>query len=145
HGYYPTFLDKPSENEHKNNLMFNMTMKAIISIILFLGSALLLQSNVDFLSKPKSWATDVLKEEFPFARVNQWYQQTFGKPLAFNPQKGEVVSGADTLALPVSGNVTEDFEVNGSGIMIAPKEATAVSAWNEGVVIFAGNDNKTNK
>lgn len=147
HGYYPTFLDKPSENEHKSSFLFNMTIKAIASIILFLGSALLLQSNTDLLSKPKIWATNMLKEEFPFARVNQWYQQTFGKPLAFNPQKDELVTsaGTDALALPVIGNVTEDFQVNGSGIMIAPNEASPVSAWGEGVVIFAGNDNKTNK
>lgn len=145
HGYLPSFLDPSPGNKNEGKIAYNMMMKAIMSAILFLGIALLLQSNATFFAKPKEWTNHVLTEEFPFARVNLWYQQTFGTPLAFNPQKNNRLSEPETMALPVNGSVTETFQVNGSGIMISPKESSPVSAWREGMVIFAGNDREMDK
>lgn len=114
-------------------------------MMLFLGAFLLFQTNHSLLEKPKDWTSHALKEEFPFARVYQWYEQTFGSPLAFSPQKEQVAVKQESLALPVTGNVTETFEENGSGIMITPKDAAPVLAWLDGVIIFAGNDRETEK
>src|SRR5699024_11487013 len=52
----------------------------------------------------------------------------------------QVVEKTEPFSLPVSGNITQSFEENGSGIMITPKEVEPVVAWLDGVVIFAGND-----
>src|SRR5699024_12861350 len=49
------------------------------------------------------------------------------------------------VALPASGSVVQSFQDNGQGIMIAPKEKIDVSAMEEGVVIFAGNDKDTDQ
>src|SRR5699024_11362991 len=51
----------------------------------------------------------------------------------------------EPMALPVTGSVTESFQTNGKGIMIAPDSTSMVSALQEGIVIFAGNDRETNK
>ena len=145
HGYFPSFLDDSSEENHKGNLLSNFITKGILSLVLFMGVSFLLQSNANLLSKPKVWTSNMLTEEFPFARVYQWYQGTFGTPLAFTSQDYQVTTANEPPALPVSGSVTETFQANGSGIMIAPEKASPVSAWHEGVVVFAGNDRDTNK
>src|SRR5699024_6187188 len=99
----------------------------------------------DHFQKPQQWAQHYLNEEFPFAKVNDWYQTTFGSPLALLPEDRVVDESGDGLSLPVMGNVTETFTHNGKGIMISPTERTAVSAFNRGVVIFAGNDRQTKR
>src|SRR5699024_8634102 len=105
---------------------------------------LLWNTDTTLFANVKSWTSDALTEEFPFAKVNVWYQETFGNPLAFTPT-GSKGSEHDGLALPVSGSVTESFQTNGKGIMIAPDTSSVVSAIQEGIVIFAGNDRETKK
>lgn len=121
-----------------------MFVKAIASLLLFFAAAFLLQTNMLVFEQPKKWINDALQEEFPFAKVNDWYVTTFGTPLAITPQ-GNIHLENDAMVLPVSGEVVETFSANGSGIMISPKEKSVVSAMNRGVVIFAGNDKYTNK
>lgn len=146
HGYISNIPDyQPQTKQKKHVLLSGMVIKGILSIILFFAITFLLTTNADMLSKPKSWTKQALTEEFPFARVNHWYQQTFGSPLAFNPKSDQVGTDEHSLDLPVSGNVTETFQANGTGIMIAPEEAEQVYAWNDGIIIFAGKDRETDK
>lgn len=145
HGYYPSFVE-PSINKHDRGILFyNFILKGIISVVLFLGIASIQQSNLELFSKPKLWATNAMTNEFPFARVSVWYQDTFGTPLAYIPEDNLVNNEVASYALPVSGKVAETFQANGSGIMISPVEAASVTSWDKGVVIFKGNDRKTNK
>jgi len=146
HGYYPVFAENSSTDGQKNRVITGFVFKGILSVILFFGAALLLESNQPLLTGAKEWTSNALTEEFPFAKVNVWYQETFGSPLAFSSEEREKALGTEqTLALPVTGNVQETFQTNGKGIMIAPKETTDVSVMREGVIIFAGNDRETNK
>lgn len=146
HGYFPSFSDAAFESNTKSKLASGMILKGTLSVMLFFGVALLGQTDAGWLHKPKEWTSSALTQEFPFAKVNLWYQETFGVPLALNPQQQDEVATSDdgSLALPVSGNVTETFQVNGTGIMIAPEETSDVSALRDGVIIFAGNDQETN-
>lgn len=144
HGYFPLIQPRhPDSNHHKP--FTALVMKGVLSVLLFFGVSFILKIDIDAVKTPKKWANYALTEEFPFARVHEWYQVTFGLPLAYTPEKSTLVNEEASLALPVIGNVTEPFQTNGTGIMIAPEKATPVSAWNAGVIVFAGNDRKTNK
>lgn len=145
HGYLPHINDAGIKENKEISLFYKVILRGIISVVLFLSVALIQQSNLTLLSKPKIWTSHVMTEEFPFARVNGWYQNTFGSPLAYTPEDGLISEGNESYALPVSGNVAETFQVNGSGILISPQEASSVVSWDEGIVIFAGNNRDTKK
>ncbi len=146
HGYMPIYDGQGATGGKKNSVMGGFLLKGILSTMLFFGVALVWEINAPVLQSPKEWTSGVLTEEFPFAKVNLWYQESFGTPLAVPPNgdKAESVT-EEVLALPVSGSVTESFQANGTGIMIAPEDTSAVSALRDGVVVFAGNDSSTNK
>ncbi|AXI09588.1 M23 family peptidase [Oceanobacillus zhaokaii] len=145
HGYYPIFTDASTSRGRvsENPISSGIILRALLSTMLFFGVALLWQVDSSSLKGPKLWTSNVLEEEFPFAKVNVWYRDTFGAPLAFSP--GNVVNdkNQEVLALPVSGNITEQF--SGEGIRIEPGAAADVSVLHEGIVVFAGNDRDTNK
>ncbi|RLL47965.1 M23 family metallopeptidase [Oceanobacillus piezotolerans] len=143
HGYYPYFPESDMEKA-KTGRLSGFVLKGIISLILFFSVAIIHQSDHAVFQTPKEWTSDVLSDEFPFAKVNGWYRDTFGNPLAFTPENPPSAD-TETMALPVNGNITESFQTNGTGIMINPGETTGVSAIREGVVVFAGKDQETNK
>lgn len=145
HGYFPIFSDTATSKKGKSKMVSGFILKGILSSILFLGMALLLQTNNDLLQKPKVVASGLLTNEFPFAKANQWYQETFGAPLALTPEEDVVTSDKTSLALPVSGNISESFQANGKGVLIAPEDTSNISVLDAGVIIFAGNDPETNK
>ncbi|WP_010531122.1 M23 family metallopeptidase [Lentibacillus jeotgali] len=143
HGYFPVFTDDSGPSKPSDGRITGFAIKGVLSAMLFLSTALLFQTDSELLSAPKEWTANTLTEEFPFASVNQWYQETFGAPMAISssqsPDQGEA------LAFPVNGSVSETFQVNGTGIKLAPEQETAVSALQGGVVTFAGNDQETGK
>jgi stage IV sporulation protein FA len=143
HGYSPIYDDSGSPSTMKNKVVSNFLLKAILSVLLFLSIAIIWQINLPQLEEPKAWLTNALTEEFPFAKVNAWYQETFGSPLALLPESESEVKSNDKQAMPVNGSVSESFQMNGTGIKITPEGKTAVTALKQGVVIFAGNDQKT--
>ncbi|QKY69577.1 M23 family metallopeptidase [Lentibacillus sp. CBA3610] len=142
HGYFPVFTDHTDSAKRTNRRISGAAVKGILSIMLFFGAGLLFQTDSDLFSEPKTWTANALTEEFPFARVNQWYQDTFGAPMALSSDSGE---DGQALAFPVNGTVSETFQANGTGIMLAPEEESDVSALQGGVVTFAGNDTETGK
>lgn len=146
HGYYPSFSDSTFNNDNKSKAASGIMLKGILSVLLFFGVALLWQTDSEMFQKPKEWTSGVLTKEFPFAKANLWYQETFGSPLAFTAQKTQTVAHSESpLALPVSGSVTESFQANGRGIMITPKEKADVTVVRDGVIVFVGKDRETNK
>lgn len=140
HGYLPTYFEALPRQDEKGKFLSSTLLKGVASFILFFGVAIVLQSNATILSKPKEWTNHVLVEEFPFARVNKWYAESFGSPLTFTPTDSQTAVTVESPSLPVVGDLMESFQANGSGIMIGPEDETAVSAWEEGVIIFAGKD-----
>ncbi|WP_077327220.1 M23 family metallopeptidase [Virgibacillus siamensis] len=148
HGYVPMFHDSSAFNGtsgRKDKRISSLVVKALLSVTLFIAVALLFQADGEWLTKPKKWTGSVLTEEFPFASVNKWYQDTFGKPMAISPNQEPSTQDAIPLAMPVAGSVSESFQENGTGIMIRPGEQTSVTALRDGVVIFAGNLPDTGK
>ncbi|MFZ3576411.1 peptidoglycan DD-metalloendopeptidase family protein [Virgibacillus sp. DJP39] len=147
HGYFPIFTDASSLQKRKSKMVSSFVFKGILSSILFLGTALLLQSTNDALENPKVVAKSLLTNEFPFAKVNQWYQQSFGTPVALTPSDNKVMTSEfnPMFALPVSGSIAESFQTNGEGVLISPSESSSISAIRQGVIIFAGNDPETSK
>ncbi|TMN21077.1 M23 family metallopeptidase [Lentibacillus cibarius] len=149
HGYYPVFTDSspstPLPSRDRNRYLPGFVLKGMLSAVLFFGAGLLFQTDSSLLSKPKQWTEYALTEELPFARVNQWYQETFGAPMGLQPAESQTSADGQALAFPVSGSVSETFQTNGTGIKISPDEKTNVSALQGGVVIFAGNDKDLGK
>lgn|SRR5699024_728908 len=144
HGYFPSFLDNSStENKHDSRVFSHFILKGILSVLLFLGVAFIWETDSAMLSNVEDWTSQALTEEFPFAKINHWYKETFGNPLSLIDNQHQTKQRANTLALPVNGNVVESFEDNGEGVLIAPEEAVNVSALQEGIVIFAGKDKHT--
>ncbi|GGJ84095.1 stage IV sporulation protein FA [Lentibacillus kapialis] len=143
HGYFPVFTDDNGPAKLGSERITRFAVKGILSTMLFLSAAFLMQSDSELLSTPKKWTTSTLTEEFPFASVNQWYQKTFGEPMALSSSQSS--DAQEALALPVNGTVSETFQANGKGIKLAPGEKTDVSSLQRGVVTFAGNDHETGK
>ncbi|MFS0672938.1 peptidoglycan DD-metalloendopeptidase family protein [Ornithinibacillus sp. 179-J 7C1 HS] len=144
HGFYPNFIDSQATDYSRSTTITNIILKGIFSIMLFFSIAIIWQNDAKIFDAPKEWTSNMLTEEFPFASVYKWYNETLGTPLGFSPDNSDD-SEEVSLALPVSGNVIETFQVNGKGIMIAPTETTSVTALREGVVVFSGNKPDTDK
>ncbi|GAB4073303.1 stage IV sporulation protein SpoIVFA [Barrientosiimonas marina] len=143
HGFPPVVTKQTFPGGKTSRRLSGMVIKGMLSVMLFFAAALLLQTDSDVLSGTKEWTETALTNEFPFARVNQWYQETFGEPMALSSQSAN--KGDSGQALPVNGSVSESFQANGTGVMLAPEKETDVSALQSGVVTFAGNDRDTNK
>ncbi len=147
HGFPPAingYAVGRKENENKevySNLMF----KAIFAGILFFSTALLIHTDKAMFAKPQELAVSLLQDEFPFAKVNVWYQDIFGSPLAFSPQPETSPKMEHGGVMPVSGDITETFQVNGKGVKISPGREVDVSAHQDGVVVFAGKTADTEK
>lgn len=145
HGFYPDFIDSSASNHTRSNAITAIILKGILSVMLFFGAAIIWDNDAEMLDKPKQWANKALTEEFPFASAYKWYKDAFGTPLGLSPKSDSNEVEEVVLALPVTGNVIETFQANGTGIMIAPNGNTPVSALRDGVVIFTGKKPVTNK
>ncbi|WP_186576271.1 M23 family metallopeptidase [Aquibacillus kalidii] len=145
HGYMPTPTGSGSTSNLKDTFVASFVMKLILSAVLFFGVAIFFRVDNTSLQAPKQWTSQALTEEFPFATVNQWYQQKFGFPLALTPNQTKDETEKEQLALPVNGTISQTFQMNGQGIMISSDKKTDVLSMESGIVIFAGNDPKTDK
>ncbi|WP_077621365.1 M23 family metallopeptidase [Sediminibacillus massiliensis] len=144
HGYLPFSTENYTDSSDiKEKFTANLVMKSILAGILFFAIATIHRADMPWLIQPKQWTSQALTEEFPFASVNQWYQNKFGSPLAMTPDKEETED--QPAALPVNGTVSQSFQANGEGIRIAADEKSQVVAVEAGTVIFAGNDSETGK
>src|SRR5690625_3536113 len=82
HGYYPIYSEKPTGADKAGlEKVPTYLIKGVLSVFLFIGTAIVWQSQSDQFSQLKHWTSDALTEEFPFAKINVWYQETFGNPL----------------------------------------------------------------
>lgn len=143
HGFFPGYLENTSPEKNDGNKSPQFLIKGALSFVLFLSVALIWNTDSSLFSKAGSWTNEALTEEFPFAKVNRWYKETFGSPLSLTEQPVQPAQSTNALALPVNGNIAESFEDNGEGILITPEEQVQVSALEEGFVIFSGKDKQT--
>lgn len=148
HGFaLPTNLsDAVITSKKQTKLTTNLKRKLLGAIILFIIMFGVLQTKVPMLSLPKQLLETSFQEEFPFATVSEKYMEVFGSPLALTASKQEVVTvESNSPTMPVFGDIVETFADNGQGIKISPKEISNVTSFDNGVVIFAGNDRQTDK
>ena len=145
HGEVQLYPKHVNYQRRSRSLFSPSFFKAFLSLVVFLLVFLVFQTNVIQTSAPKHWLETHLTKEFPFATVNAWYNDRFGRPLAFNPQFNTNLPEFERQALPVIGEVSEPFHLNGEGIKISSDVATPVKAWEDGIVIFSGNDRSTKK
>ncbi|MFZ0371475.1 MAG: M23 family metallopeptidase [Halobacillus sp.] len=147
HGYPP--LVTRSDYEKKRPLpesqkeTSRLGVQLFFSVLLFAAVALGKQTDITFLNGPEDWVTSQLQEDFPFAKVTAWYSERFGEPLQVVAPKQS--STEENLAMPVSGTVTTSFQNDGKGIVLTTENNSEIKAVREGTVIFAGNDEDTQK
>lgn len=137
---------KSDKNSRKSRVGSSFFYQLFGSVALFLGSFLIIKSDIQLLDKPETLLRSAYQEHFPFATVHDWYVHYLGVPLALVPKTETDSSITDqAYRMPLSGEVVESFSVNGTGIQIMPEHESYVQAVNKGVVIFAGTDSETDK
>lgn len=118
-------------------------LKLLTSIALVLVVAIIFKSPSSTFHDVRTFVKQALGHEFQFATVANWYESTFGKPLALLPESGteeepDKFVTDNHYALPVSGKVSTQFQHDERGIIIETESGAAVEAMLGGVVIFAG-------
>lgn len=118
-------------------------MKILGAAILFFATAIIFQSPSPKLEKAKMGIKEAMGKEFQFAVVADWYEETFGKPLALFPalpagNKTENNEIPNHYASPVAGRVLEPFSDKNQGVLIETGTGAEVEAMSAGTVVFAG-------
>ncbi|RFU60709.1 M23 family metallopeptidase [Bacillus sp. V59.32b] len=128
------------EKEHPLFKKEYFYFKILAALCLFLVVGVMFKHPSDKLDEPRAFVSETMDQEFQFASVTTWYEDKFGKPIAFLP---EAKTGKEELdhqnEVPVSGKITGSFESSGAGIMIETGPESKVESMNDGVVIFAGS------
>lgn len=110
-------------------------LKSLLATFLFFSVAILFRYDSPRIEGARTFVKQAMEKDFQFATVAQWYEKTFGKPLAFfNVKRKE--NAATVYAFPASARVIETFEHNGQGVIIETDRK--VVSVEEGIVIFAG-------
>jgi stage IV sporulation protein FA len=143
HGFarMPTYEAGPGEGEHPLFRKEVFFMKLLTSAILVLVIAILFKNPTASFEPARSFVKNTMEKDFQFAVVSDWYEGKFGRPLALFPLPNEsekkAVNG-EHYALPASGKILEDFDVNGQRITIETGKGAEVEAMNEGITRFIG-------
>lgn len=148
--FNPSYVTSYDMEDEKNHPLFRkdlFLLKVLISGILFVGIALLYKYPNDRLQSVKTIVTNSFEKELQFAFVTNWYEDTFGKPIAFlpsdrkntSPDSEQVSSKYD---IPINGVVSQDFASNGEGIILDTDKNVKVAAVQEGTVVFVGKKEK---
>ncbi|MFD1018902.1 peptidoglycan DD-metalloendopeptidase family protein [Thalassobacillus hwangdonensis] len=144
HGYSPFSTDTLGQARRSPENRLNLLLlRVIIAACLFFVVAILSQTEVTWLEKPKGWVVDKMEEDFPFAAATAWYKERFGEPLEL-VRRDETTPG-QPAALPVNGTVSENFQSHGKGVVMTADEPADIVAMDSGTVVFAGKDSQTDQ
>lgn len=147
HGFarMPSYEAGPGEGEHPLFRKEVFFLKLLTSACLVLIIAILYKNPSTKLEPAREFVNQTMEKDFQFAAVSEWYEGKFGKPLALFPLPKEITDEKqqtvdnEHYALPASGKILEDFEVNGKRIMIQTGKGAEVEAMNEGIIRYVGN------
>ena len=156
---YSTYDERDSEI-HGLHPLFRprqFIVKCILAGALIFSVHMIHESSSQKIAPIKSAVTTALTSEFNFAAVSNWYETTFGKPVAFLPslddkksdQSSNVEQAGGTkqetkkknqnnFAVPVSGEVTRHFTDESKGVTVQTSRHTSVEAVKDGLVVFIG-------
>ncbi|HDX9579165.1 TPA: M23 family metallopeptidase [Bacillus pseudomycoides] len=116
-----------------------LLFKLLLSAILVLAVAILFKNQANSFEEPRTVVKQVMKEEFQFAYVSKWYESKFGKPLSFLPSSEKKSPQKEkNYAVPASGKVMQNFQVNGQGVFVQTAANAVVESVNEGIVVSIG-------
>ncbi len=136
HVSYSTYETERDHPLFKKEYFF---FKVLASIVLFLVVAVIFKHPAQQLDSARNYVTTTMNQDLQFASISSWYESTFGKPIAFLPQKEEPTEMVnESYALPASAKITQTFETNGEGIIVETGKGSKVEAIKDGIVIFAG-------
>lgn len=116
-------------------------LKILGAAILFLAVAIIVDHPSTKFAKVEDTLRQAMSQEFNFMVVSDWYEDKFGKPLAFLPEQKALVQDTEQLqqyTLSASGKVLEEFQKNGQRIAIETGSDTTVQSFNEGQITFIG-------
>ena len=143
---------QPSYEQRSSHTRFFQTewlvFKFLASVCLVLVVGILFKNSSPSFDEARQYVKQTMETEFQFAAVSNWYEETFGQPLALLPvetNEEPVPSTPSQYAIPASGKVLETFEKNGQGIMIETGSQSSVEEMSEGIVTFAGNKEDSGK
>ena len=140
-------------NEEQGHPLFKTNVflfKVLLSAALFFAVAILYKHPSSQLEPIRSAVASTFEQELQFAFITDWYEEAFGKPLAFLPSDLQE-EGADVekvtaeYIIPATGTIIETFVSNGEGIKIETEPNAKVGAIQAGTVVFVGNKEKTGK
>ncbi|MEK4668572.1 M23 family metallopeptidase [Niallia sp. FSL R7-0271] len=144
-GDHNTFYFENDKKEDDFHPLFRkdlFLLKILGAAVLFLIVAIVVRNQSPSFQKAETSIRQAMNQEFNFAFVSNWYEDQFGKPLAFLPSTAEDDStGEEQLqqyALSASGKILEDFADTGQRVAIETGIDTSVQALNEGTVTFIG-------
>lgn len=139
-----TFSSKEENYPPKIHPLFRkdlFMLKILGAAILFLAVAIIVDHPSTRLGKVENTIRQAMSTEFNFMVVADWYEEKFGKPLAFLPEQKGKEQNTERLqqyALSASGKVLEEFQKNGQRIAIETGVDTTVQSFNEGQITFIG-------
>ncbi len=141
HDFVPySSLEGMKKTEHPLFKKELFLFKVLASACLVLITAIAFKTGSARLEPVRTAVFNVMEKEFQFAMVADWYEKTFGRPLALFPgDAGEGETKDMKYALPVNGIILEDFGENNQGITIQTEKGESVEAIESGIVTFAGN------
>ncbi len=144
-GLYPPMYDTKLETtDYGFHPLWNkerFLMKVLAAAALVLLAAILFKDPSPKLDPFRTAVTEIMEREFQFAQVADWYESTFGRPLALLPERATRNTREEDVqyAVPANGQILEDFSSTSRGIVIQTMRDEEVAAVFEGTVIFAGN------
>ncbi len=131
--------------EEENHPLFRKEVwifKILASVCLVLIIAIVFRNQSPTLDPAREFVTKSMEEDFQFAAVSKWYENTFGEQLALLPTSDTSKENENPkeiqYALPASGKILEEFGENGQRITIEIGKDAAVEAMNGGFVEFVG-------
>lgn len=136
--------NKEEKNPPKVHPLFRkelFMLKILGAAVLYLAVAIIIDHPSEKLAKVENSIKYAMSQEFNFMVVSDWYEDKFGKPLAFLPEQDSKETSTNQLqqyALSASGKILEDFNESGQRIAIETGANTTVQAFNEGQITFIG-------
>lgn len=134
-------------NEERGHPLFRkdiMLLKTLIAALLFISVSIIYRYPSSNLDSARQMISSAMQTELQFAFVTDWYEDTFGKPLAFFPSDKAKMDNENVLQvsgdyiLPVKGKIIEDYVTNGKGIIVQTDVGGSAYAVEEGTILYAG-------
>lgn len=145
------YFYQDGQMEQKKFSADRFMLKTFIATTLFFAMAILFKNEWTQMEPVRQFVKESYEKEFQFATIANWYESQFGRPLALIPFEtnmalGELENTPElAYAVPASGTIAENFETNGTGIIVKTEPKASVEAAKAGFVFFIGEEEEIGK